>query len=106
MILVAKPGAKHSGWVNLCDLDFFSLFYLFQAAAWFYGTWLMIFEYKRGLSESWYSHKLYWVLNLAIEGVAVLILIKEYLQSPLMISIACINIFANLCLVILMFKTE
>jgi len=66
----------------------------------------MIFEYRRLLSEAWYSHQLYWVLNLTIECVSVLLLIESYVKSPLMLSIACINIFANLCLVVLMFKTE
>ena len=106
MILALPQGAKHSGWVNLCSLNVYSLFYLFQATAWFYGTWLMIFEYRRLLSEAWYSHQLYWVLNLTIECVSVLLLIESYVKSPLMLSIACINIFANLCLVVLMFKTE
>lgn len=66
----------------------------------------MMFEYRRLLSEAWYSHQLYWTLNLIIECVAVGLLAEDILQSPYVLTVAVINIVANLALVILMCKTE
>ena len=56
MILVLPSDFKNSGWVNICGYDYWAVFYIFQAAAWLFGTWLMIFEYKRLLSEAWYAN--------------------------------------------------
>ena len=51
-----NPTAWESAWINYCDDDIFSLFYGLQAFAWFFGTALIVFEYKRSLSEAWYSN--------------------------------------------------
>jgi hypothetical protein len=56
VILAVPENTQHSGWVNQCGLDWLAAFYLFQALAWFYGSWLMTFEYRRLLSEAWYSN--------------------------------------------------
>lgn len=69
ILILALPPVQYSGWVNICSQDYFSVFYLVQAAAWFYGTWLMIYEYKRLLSEAWYANQLYWVFNLLFEAL-------------------------------------
>lgn len=82
LILALPATVQYSGWVNICSRDYFSVFYLFQAAAWFYGTWLMIYEYKRLLSEAWYANQMYWVLNLIIECLAFGAQIDNYLQAP------------------------
>lgn len=70
VILVIPNGAPHTGWVNVCGFDYLALFYVFQCIAWFYGTWLMAFEYRRLLSEAWYANQMFWVLNLVFETIA------------------------------------
>ena len=65
-----------------------------------------MFEYRRLLSEAWYSHQLYWTLNLITECIAIGLFSEEYLYSPYMLAVAVINVVANLALVVLMCKTE
>jgi len=66
----------------------------------------MMFEYKRLLSEAWYSNQLFWVMNLTLEILTVAILLDDYTRAPTMMGMACLNISGNLILVILMLKTE
>lgn len=48
---------------------FILLFMLFQTFAWLGSVRLLIYEYRKGLSEVWYSHKLFWVSNFAVWGI-------------------------------------
>jgi hypothetical protein len=79
IVIFALPSTiKDSTWINRCNQDYFGLFYVFQSLAWFFGTWLMMFEYKRLLSEAWYSNQLFWVMNLTLEVLTVATLINDY----------------------------
>ena len=106
VIWLLPTGTPHSGWVNFCGFNGFSFFYIFQAIAWFYGSWLMTFEYQRLLSEAWYSNQMFWLLNLIFEVIGFAIQIRYYAIAVYMLVISSINILANLTLVVLMFKTE
>jgi hypothetical protein len=46
---------------------------LINAAAWIVSERLMRYEYRKRLSEAFYSHKLFWTLNLITDviGIAV-----------------------------------
>lgn len=44
-------------------LPFFGLIHILG----WYGTYrLLVYEYRKGLSESWYSSKMYWILNFLV----------------------------------------
>ena len=66
----AQPNSLQA-WINICSDDNFSLFYGVQALAWFLSTVLMVIEYKRGLSEAWYSNQMFWSLNLLFQIITV-----------------------------------
>ena len=80
LIVLAMPeGVPNSGWINICDEDYYTLFYAIQSLAWL-GSWaLMRFEYKRRLSEEWYANQLFWVLNLIFEIISIAVLWNAYI---------------------------
>ena len=82
------------------------VFYGILALAWLESWALMRFEYKRRLSEEWYANQLFWGLNLLFEIITICVLREAYLNDPVMIALASFNVLGNLCLVVLMFKTE
>ena len=100
-----QPDSLES-WINICSDDNFSLFYGVQALAWFLSTVLMVVEYKRGLSEAWYSNQMFWSLNLLFQIVTVGVCHEFYTNNPFMIISCSFNIALNLMLVVLMLRTE
>ena len=50
------PSASHSSWINICGDDYFVVFYAIQGIAWFFSCFLMVYEYRRRLSEEWYAN--------------------------------------------------
>jgi hypothetical protein len=59
---------------DACYIDFawrealFFVFSVFRVAAWFFCDWLLVYQYRKGLSEHWYSHKTFWVLSFIINA--------------------------------------
>ena len=70
------------------------------------SCYLMVFEYRRRLSEERYANQLFWALNLIFEVITFCVLFNAYLNDPFMIALASFNIIANLTLVFLMLRTE
>ena len=79
---------------------------MIQAFAWSLAVFLMIYEYRRLLSEALYANQLFWILNLIAELVTIGILRKEIYNSIFMMCTASVNLIVNLSLLIMMFKTE
>ena len=48
---------------------FILLIMLVQTLAWLGSVRLLVYEYRKGLSEVWYSHKMFWVSNFAVWGI-------------------------------------
>ena len=74
--------------------------------AWLLSCFLMVYEYRRRLSEEWYANQLFWCLNFLIEVITFLVLISDYAEDPTMMAISIINMSGNLTLIVLMIKTE
>lgn len=107
MIMVLPQDVKHSGWINRCDLQYFSMFYVFVGFAWLGSCFLMVFEYQRRLSEEWYANQLFWCTNLLFSIISLLVLgSTETYSDKLILAVAIIEIIGNALLVILMLKTE
>lgn len=87
-------------------MDLYSLIYVFQAAAWFGGSYLIVFEYKRLHSEAWYANKLFWVLNLITILLTVGVLYKAYWKNKYILYSAAGNLLINSILVFFMFNTQ
>ena len=64
---------KDVAWFITLDKRPSCLIYLINAAAWIVSERLMSYEYRKRLSEAFYSHKLFWTLNLMTDiiGIAV-----------------------------------
>ena len=101
-----KPNNKHSSWINRCDDDYFVVFYALQGAAWIFSCFLMVYEYQRRLSEEWYANQLFWCLNFVIEVITFLVLVQDYLEDAVMMTLSIVNMTGNLILIILMVRTE
>lgn len=74
---------------------------------WVISYKLLVYLYRKGLSEFWYSHKMFWILN------TLLTLITTFQQSfavqdPSAFIIVCrvILILLNISLLVLMIKTK
>ena len=44
---------------------------LLKTIGWFGVIQLLIYQYRKGLSEEWYSHKLFWFLNVLVDAAAI-----------------------------------
>ncbi len=102
---VTPSSINFTSWLNACEMDFFALIYIIQVIAWTLSCFIMIFEYHRLLSESWYANQLFWILNLVAEAVTFYLLRVDLLASPFMITTVCINLGVNGSLVVMMFFT-
>jgi len=103
---VLNTDSVRSSLMNQCGLDYFSLIYVIDAIAWFAGSALIVFEYKRLHSEAWYANKMFWVLNLIVIMLTVGFLWKDYMMNPYMLYSAVANFVVNLILVVFMFNTQ
>lgn len=104
LVLASKQSATWSNWINQCGDDWLIIIYAVESLAWLLSTNLMIVEYKRRLSEAWYANQFFWVANLSLSILNLIILYKDF--STLTILFTSFNIFANLVLVILMARTK
>jgi hypothetical protein len=57
---------KNSEFITRYDHRSLSFIYLINIAAWIVSIKLMAYEYRKGLSEGFYSHQLFWMLNTLI----------------------------------------
>lgn len=78
---------------------------LINAIVWYSSIKLLIYQYRKGLSEVWYSHKMFWVLHVAINSWALAygIYTDNYKISNSVVK--SIEILTQLILIVLMFKT-
>ncbi len=56
VIWIQKPSARHSSWINACEDDELVVFYAVEGLAWAFSCFLMVYEYRRRLSEEWYAN--------------------------------------------------
>lgn len=103
---IAHKEGKVSSWINQCGIDYFSWFYILQSAAWFLSGYLVIFEYRRSLSEAFYSNKMFWAMSLLGEILIVAVLNQEYFSNYFMLATAFVNIALMSSLIGLMLKTK
>jgi hypothetical protein len=69
LIFASPHSINFTPWINACDLDPFALIYIVQVIAWSLSCFIMIYEYRRLLSEAWYCNQLFWTLNLIAEAI-------------------------------------
>jgi hypothetical protein len=68
---------------------------------------LLVYLYRKGLSEFWYAHKLLWILNLCVDVTQLFTLIDRKKDDKILnIILFTIFSFFNTILLILMFKTK
>lgn len=48
---------------------FILLIMFIQTLAWLGSVRLLVYEYRKGLSEVWYSHKLFWLSEFVVWGI-------------------------------------
>jgi len=61
------------------------LAYLVNASAWVVSERLMRYEYRKRLSEAFYSHKLFWTLNLLTDIIGLAVDYDEMVLSEFFI---------------------
>ena len=91
------------GWKTLAIV-----FRVFTILSWIGCRYLLIYEYRKGLSETWSALKLFWTLNFifllsdTIEG-AIFDTLNTEIKFTISQSLQC---FANLIILILMVRTK
>lgn len=76
-----KPNQKQSIWIVKSGYRSLSFVFLINIAAWAISAKLLSFEYKRGLSEAFYCHHLFWSLTLIIQIVILILNFENYVRS-------------------------
>jgi hypothetical protein len=68
---------------------------------------LLIYLYRKGLSEFWYAHKMLWILNLCVDIAQLFTLIFRSKENKILnVSFFIIFSLFNTVLLILMLKTK
>jgi hypothetical protein len=75
-------------------------------AAWILSERLLVYQYRKGLSEQWYSHKMFWILNAAANLGALAYSCANGLYAPLMIADRVIISSLNIALLLLLCNTK
>lgn len=80
------------------------LAYLIVISAWIVSERLMSYEYRKRLSEAFYSHKLFWSLNLVTDIIGICVNYDS--QGSLIKSFSVLEFIANLFLCVMMLMTK
>lgn len=75
-------------------------------AAWILSERLLVYQYRKGLSEQWYSHKMFWILNAGANIGALAYSCGKGLYAPLMIVDRVIISSLNIALLLLLCNTK
>lgn len=68
VLAVSLPSSwGHAPLISRSDKKALSIIYFFNVGAWIVSAKLMAYEYKKRLSEAFYSHQLFWILNVVTE---------------------------------------
>lgn len=102
VVFFSSPNGKLAGYVASCDKKPFEVLYLVQCAAWTFGTCLMIAEYHRLLDEAKFANPVFWILNLLVEVICVIVLHSVIWSTTIMTFTALFNLLVNFTLVVLM----
>ena len=78
----------------------------FSIVAWFLSERLLEYQYRKGLSEQWYSHKAFWILNAMINAGSLAYSCYRGYYKWTMITDRVIIFLFNMVLLILMFNTK
>lgn len=79
-----------------------------HSLVWLASYYLLIYQYRKGLSETWYSHKAFWYLS-SIADLSIFIygsFVNQYYKSIFIISLYGIRLIINFILVILLLNTQ
>jgi hypothetical protein len=79
---------------------------LVNILGWFGSYRLLIYQYRKGLSEKWYSHKLFWVLNFLVYSISLIYGVSVHLMSVYNVITDLLSASLNFLLLVLMFRTK
>ena len=79
---------------------------LFNAMVWYGCFKLLVYQYRKGLSERWYSHKMFWAFNLFFLLVGIGYSYLQGLSSPYMLAQATIQSVINTFLIVFLVNTK
>ena len=92
---------------NINVLIFISASRIMGIFSWTISYKLLVYMYRKGLSEFWYSHKMFWLLNTLISFITTILQSKENTyRSGFIITTKVILIILNISLLGLMIKTK
>ena len=79
-----------------------------HALAWILSYYLLICQYRKGLSETWYAHKTFWYLKIIADGtlIAYCSVIHKYYISIVIRGLFAAQILNNLVLIALLLNTK
>ena len=78
---------------------------IFYILGWYGSYKLLIYQYRKGLSETWYSHQAFWVLNFLTQLYLLIYSFENGYYNKLAKVLGVLCCLTNLSLVIFMFKT-
>ena len=85
---VKTCGTEHN-WPEFLQRNFkyFNLLKLVKAVGWYFSVKLLIYQYRKGLSEQWYCHKLFWIISFTCDILTFVYSIQNNHYEDLMIGI-------------------
>jgi uncharacterized membrane protein HdeD (DUF308 family) len=55
---------------------------LVNVIAWIVGAFLLVYEYRKKNSETFYTHHLFWSLSLIFDGILTFVMFDKYVRQP------------------------
>lgn len=72
---------SQSIWIVQAGKRWLSFVFVINIAAWAISAKLLAYEYKKGLSEAYYAHQLFWSLTLIIQVIVLILNFNNYVRT-------------------------
>ena len=86
--------------------SYLGAFSLLSCIIWIASERLLVYEYRKGLSEGWYSHKMFWGLFTLVNAASFIYCLSKNYFTSFLIAIRLLTLFCSASLVVMMLTTK
>lgn len=85
---------------------YLSFFNSLSCIVWIFSERLLVYEYRKGLSEGWYSHKLYWILFTLVNLASFIYCMINNYYTTFMVVMRALTMLCSFTLFVMMVRTK
>jgi hypothetical protein len=80
LVFVKPSSIVDENWFSVHGKEYWCLVYIFNVVAWAVCPFLLTYEYRKRLPEAWYTHKFFWLVNLVVNFIIIILLFQVYVS--------------------------